>query len=239
MTTVSDLWALQQADLAVEAIRRRLKELEHQRGETPELKAARDRHSAANTELVHWRTTRRDLEIQAGELSARIAAAEQDLLSGRVRNPKELEGMHANVASMKRRLSATEDQVLEAMVQTEQWQADVDARKSELAEVEAAWQASQRANASEVSSSLATLKLQAAAMNQMWANLSAEDQQLYRDLRTRKGGRALALERSGACQACGISLPTGVVQAVHNEETRVFCPSCGRLLHAGGQSKSA
>lgn len=88
MSNVSDLWAVQQTDLAVEAIRRRLKEIEGQRGETAEIKTAREAYSAANAELVHWRTTRRDLEIQARELSGKIDAAEKDLMSGRVRNPK-------------------------------------------------------------------------------------------------------------------------------------------------------
>lgn len=186
MSNVSDMWVLQQTDLAVEAIRRRLKELEHQRGETPALKAAREAYRAANAELVHWRTTRRDLEIQARELSAKIEAADRDLMSGRVRNPKELEGMNANVASMKKRLSAIEDQVLDAMVQNDQWQVDSDARKSELDAAEADWQAMQAANAAEVTAKLADLKRLASQMNQQWASLSPEDQQLYRDLRSRK-----------------------------------------------------
>ncbi len=233
MSNVSDLWTVQQTDLAVESIRRRLKELEHQRSETAEFKTARAAFTAANVELVHWRTTRRDLEIQAREMSGKIDAAEKDLLSGRVRNPKELEGMHANVGSLKRRLSAVEDQELEAMVQTEQWQADTDAKKAELDALEAEWQATQQANAAEVTAKLAELKRLAAQMNQQWAGLSPEDQHLYRDLRARKGGRALAAERNGTCQACGISLPTGIVQAVRNDEVHSFCPSCGRLLHAG------
>lgn len=231
MSNVSDLWAVQQTDLAVEAIRRRLKEIEGQRGETAEIKTAREAYSAANAELVHWRTTRRDLEIQARELSGKIDAAEKDLMSGRVRNPKELEGMHANVGSLKRRLSAVEDQVLEAMLQTEQWQADTDSRKADLEGLEADWQEMQTANAAEVNAKLVELKRLAANMNRQWAILSPDDQQLYRDLRARKAGRALAEERNGTCQACGISLPTGIVQAVHNDEVRSFCPSCGRLLH--------
>lgn len=233
MSNVSDLWAVQQTDLAVEAIRRRLKELENQRGETPEMKAAREASRAAKAELAHWRTTRRDLEIQARELSAKIDAAEKDLMSGRVRNPKELEGMHANVGSMRKRLSAIEDQVLDAMVQNDQWQADADAKESELDVLEAEWQATQQANAAEITSKLADLKRLTSQMNQQWASLSPEDQQLYRDLRGRKGGRALAEERNGTCQVCGISLPTGIVQAVRNDEVHSFCPSCGRLLHAG------
>lgn len=233
MSNVTDLWTVQQTDLTVEAIRRRLKELEHQRGETAEIKTARGAFTAANAELVHWRTTRRDLEIQAKELMGKIDAAEKDLLSGRVRNPKELEGMHANVGSLKRRLSAVEDQELEAMAQTEQWQTDTDAKKAKLDALEAEWQATQQANAAEVSAKLAELKRLATQMNQQWAGLSPEDQHLYRDLRARKSGRALAAERNGTCQACGISLPTGIVQSVRNDEVHSFCPSCGRLLHVG------
>ena len=41
MSTVADLWALQTTDLAVEAIRQRLAELEKQLSERAELKTAR------------------------------------------------------------------------------------------------------------------------------------------------------------------------------------------------------
>ena len=52
MSNSADLWALQSTDLAVEAIKRRLGELEKQRGASPEVKAARVATAEAEAELA-------------------------------------------------------------------------------------------------------------------------------------------------------------------------------------------
>ena len=51
MSTIADLWALQTTDLAIEAIRARLAGLEKQKGESPELLAARQALAEAEREL--------------------------------------------------------------------------------------------------------------------------------------------------------------------------------------------
>jgi hypothetical protein len=153
-------------------------------------------------------------------------------MSGRVRNHKELEGMEANVAALRRRRSGLEDEDLEAMLEIERCQAQVDAARATLAEEEARWQASQAKLTDELNRSVAELKTLAARLNHQWEAVPAADREFYRSLRQRKGGRALALERNGECTACGVALPTGMVQAVHGNDQRVLCPSCGRLLHA-------
>ena len=78
---------------------------------------------------------------------------------------------------------------------------------------------------------MAELKALAGRLNHQWEAVPQADREFYRNLRQRKGGRALALERDATCTACGVTLPTGMVQAVHGGEERVLCPSCGRLLH--------
>ena len=233
MSTVADLWALQTTDLAVEAIRQRLAGLEKQKGESPELLAARQKAAEAERELAGWREKQRSLDGQMRELSDRIRAAERELMSGRVRNPKELEGMQANVAALKRRRNGLGDEDLEAMLEIERLQAEADARRVALATEEARWQAEQARLAHELNRSVAELKSLTARLSQQWEAVPPQDRELYRTLRQRKGGRALALERDATCTACGVTLPTGMVQAVHGGEQRVLCPSCGRLLHAG------
>jgi hypothetical protein len=232
MSTVADLWALQTTDLAIEALRQRLAGLEKQKGETPALIAARQAAAAADHELVGWREKQRDLDTQMRDLSNRIRAAERDLMSGRVRNAKELEGMEANVAALKRRRSALEEEDLAAMLEIERCQAQADAARAALVSTEAQWQAGQAKLADDLNRSVVELKTLATRLNHQWEAIAPQDKELYRSLRQRKGGRALALERDGDCTACGVTLPTGGVQAVHGGEERVFCPSCGRLLFA-------
>ena len=232
MSTIADLWALQTTDLAIEAIRTRLAGLEKQKGDSPELITARQTTAEAERELASWREKQRGFDGQMRELSDRIRTAERELMSGRVKNPKELEGMQANVTALKRRRSGLGDEDLEAMLEIERLQAEADARRAALVMEEARWQAEQARLAGELNRSVAELKSLAARLNHQWEAVPSQDRELYRNLRQRRGGRALALERDSTCTACGVTLPTGMVQAVHGGDERVLCPSCGRLLHA-------
>ena len=232
MSTVADLWALQSTDLSIEAIRARLAGLEKQKGESLELLAARQTAAEAERELASWREKQRSLDGQMRELSDRIRTAERELMSGRVKNPKELEGMQANVTALKRRRSGLGDEDLEAMLEIERLQAEADARRAAVVIEEARWQVEQAKLAEDLNRSVAELKSLAARLNHQWEAVPPQDREFYRTLRQRKGGRALALERDSTCTACGVTLPTGMVQAVHGGDERVLCPSCGRLLHA-------
>lgn len=233
MTNSADLWALQSTDLAVEAIKRRLGELEKQRGESAELLAARAATVEAEAELTRLRATQRELDQQIKQLADHIRAAEREMMSGRVQNSRELEGMQANVAALQRRRSALEDEALGIMAQVEHWQAEVEKRQSQQASSEAAHIARQEAIKREAAQQIAELKTLSARLNQQWSAIPPEDRDLYKNLRSRKAGRAVALAQGGACQACGLILPTGAAQAVHSASQRVFCPGCGRLLLAG------
>ncbi|MCS6842721.1 MAG: C4-type zinc ribbon domain-containing protein [Caldilineales bacterium] len=237
MSTVADLWALQVTDTAVESLRRHLADLQRQIGETEELRAARAALAQAEAELARWSGRLRALEMESRDLARRIQAEEQDLLSGRVRNPKELANMEAHVASLRRHRAAVEDQVLEAMVETERCQAAAQQARAHLKAVEEAWQAQQEALARDRERSTAELQSLTARLQGLWAAISPADRELYRSLRSRKGGRAVVLLLRDTCQGCGMTLPTGVIQQVRAAEeggSRVFCPTCGRLLHHQG-----
>jgi predicted nucleic acid-binding Zn-ribbon protein len=233
MSTVADLWALQTTDLAVEAIRQRLAELEKQLGESADLKAARAAAAEAQAELERCRAGQQQLDQQVKSLATQIRAAERDLLSGRVRNPRELESMEANVIALRRRHSALEADALALMLEVDRWEAEAAARQSRQAGAEAAQLARQGAIKREAGQRLAELKVLSTRFSQQWEATAPQDRNVYKNLRSRKGGKAVAREQGGACQACGLMLPTGAVQAVHVGDQRVYCPGCGRLLLAG------
>lgn len=235
MSTVADLWSVQVTDLAIEALRRRLADIERQLGANAELEAARQAAAAAEAELTRWRQQHRNLENESRDLERRIRAAEADLMSGRVRNPKELAAMEANVAAMRRHHSALEDSVLEAMVEIERCQSTWQAAQAHLTKIETAWQAQQATLLAERERDRAEAQGLSTRLQQQWAAISAADRELYRNLRSRKGGRAVVLLQRDTCQGCGMVLPTGVIQQVHaasQGEERVFCPTCGRLLYS-------
>lgn len=237
MSTVADMWSVQVTDLAVESLRRHLAEVERQLQEPEPLLTARQAAVAAEQELAQWQSRRRSLDTEAHDLAGRIAAAERDLMSGRVRNPKELASMEANVAALRRHRSAVDEQLLEAMLEIERCQGVAESSQSHLTQLEREWQAQQAALLQDREHSKAELQRLGAQLQHLWSALSPQDRELYRGLRSRKGGRAVVSLQQDICQGCGMSLPTGIVQRVRasqQDDERVFCPACGRLLVSPG-----
>jgi predicted nucleic acid-binding Zn-ribbon protein len=118
------------------------------------------------------------------------------------------------------------------MLELETRQAEVAALQGQKASLETDHTARQGEIKREAAQKIAELKTLSARLNRQWESITPQDRDLYKNLRSRKGGRAVALEQRGACQACGLMLSTGAAQAVHGGSQRVFCPGCGRLLLA-------
>jgi predicted nucleic acid-binding Zn-ribbon protein len=226
------LYRLQAIDLEISNGQRRLEEVEAGLGESEELRQARRVSQKAEDELNHWRTTLRDLELEARSLNAKITSVEERLYSGRVTNPKELANLQDEVSYLKRRRSDLEDRQLEAMVEVEEHEAEVDSKKASLVQIEAEWSQTQKRlteERSELEERLAHLKKKRVKLEK---TIGAEDLAMYGELRSRKGGQAVALLKGGVCQACRVTLPTSQVQQVHVGDALSFCSSCQRILCA-------
>ncbi len=225
------LYRLQTIDLEIGDGRRRLEEVEAGLGESEELHRAQRALQRAENELNRWRATLRDLELETRSLTAKIASVEERLYGGRVTNPKELANLQNEVSYLKRRKSELEDRQIEAMVEVEEHEAEVDSKRASLAQIEAEWSQTQErltAERGELERRLAHLKEERAKLEGM---IGAEDLALYGELCSRKGGRAVALLKGGACQACGVTLPTSQVQQARSGNALSFCSSCQRILY--------
>ena len=227
------LYHLQTIDLEIGNGKRRLEEVKAGLGESEELRQARRALQEAEDELNRWRTTLRDLELETRSLSAKITSVEERLYSGRVTNPKELANLQNEVSYLKRRRGDLEDRQLEAMVEVEEHEAEVDSKKASLAQIEAEWSQTQERlteERSELEERLAHLmKKERVEVKEM---IGAEDLALYGELRSRKGGRAVALLKGEVCQACRVTLPTSRVQQARSGNSLSFCSSCQRILYA-------
>jgi predicted nucleic acid-binding Zn-ribbon protein len=185
----------------------------------------------AKDELGHWRTTLRDLELEAKSLTAKITSVEKRLYSGRVTNPKELANLQNEVSYLKRRKGELEDRQIEAMVEVEEHEVEVDSQKASLAQIEAAWSDTQKrltAEKSELEERLADLEKERVKLE---GTIGAEDLTLYGELCSRKGGRAVALLKGEVCQACRVTLPTSRAQQARSGDSLSFCSSCQRILY--------
>lgn len=231
---IAKLFELQKIDVAMEKTRRRLAQIKQAMGESPELVAARSAVAATESELHQAHAAQKDAELETQSLNERIHSTETQLMSGKVRNPKELESLQANLEAMKRQRSTVEESGMEALLRVEALSKTLDEQGQRLASVENGWnngQAELGQDEKKLKRSYVQLKQQREELTQ---TIDSESLDYYEQIRTRKGGVAVAPVQNGQCGVCHIQVPTGVQSAVRARKTEaVLCPSCGRILFAG------
>ncbi|HSR31526.1 MAG TPA: hypothetical protein VLY63_13255 [Anaerolineae bacterium] len=233
MSVARQLYQLQLVDSESEERSQRLAFVEENLGESGDLIRAREAVTETESALAGLRTQLRALEMDVAAVSSKLKQNQDRLYGGRVRNPKELSGLQEEAAALRRRRSQLEDEQLELMIAIEEQDAELVERQARLRQIEANWrddQARLLAEREQLQSRLAELTEDREGLR---ARIRATDLALYDDLRQHEGGTAVALLRSGICQACGVDVPTSMARAVERGEGMQYCPICNRLLVGG------
>lgn len=187
----------------------------------------------------------RDARVVVDDLSAAQAKAEADVAavnarrrrdqdrmdSGAVANPKDLERMQHELATLDRRIGVLEDEELEVLEQLEEAQTGLAALEQELASFDerlAALTAARDERAADLDAQLAeVIAERPGAVEGMPADLLA----LYDKLRESKGIGASEL-RARRCGGCQLELDSAELSRIKtlasNEVVR--CEECSRIL---------
>ncbi len=234
MATAGDLYNLQKIDTMSAKVKRRLLQIQKQLGESDEVIAARTKATETEEQLHHWHAVQLDAELQSQTLKKRIKETEDRMMSGSVSNPKELENLQNSLDALRRQQSGVDDNAVEAMMMVDELTTALAAAKAEFESIGAAWRSGQGDLTNEETKMKRNYVILRKQRQVAAGRMDEDSLQEYEHLRTRKAGVAVAPVENGSCGACHIQLPTGVVSAARSENnTRIFCPSCGRLLYSG------
>ena len=232
MPSIAELYALQEVDLALDASRDGLTDVESHLGESPEVTEATEAETEHREALRSAQREFKDREGEADQLREKIEEVQTQLYRpGVIRSPKELEDLQLELESLKRRRSELEDQALEAMDAMEEAQKSLKEAEEhlvELAQSHDSGQAQLGGRKGRLEGDLVTLEERRTEQLELVdANLLA----LYDRLRANRQGRAVAKVAGGACQGCRISLPVNLVQRARAGKEVVQCSSCERILY--------
>jgi predicted nucleic acid-binding Zn-ribbon protein len=231
MSRTQHLYELQQVDLELDSVSRRLKEIAATLGVSAELKRARNMVSEAEAHVTQCRTAMQDLDLEVNGLSQKIESNEKRLYSGRVTNPKELANLEEELASLKRWRGKREEDLLEAMVATEEADASLADAQAILTQVSDSWRAEQGDLTDEQTDLQARLEELRGRREALVTAIDSEEVTIYERLRRQKGGRAVAGVKDGICEGCRMNPPSSQVQHARSASELVFCNNCGRILH--------
>jgi len=229
---VEAFYRLQSIDAEIDEKRETLRGIEKQLADNKGVLAAKEAAREIRETLRELRSRLRGLELDLGEVAAKVALTESALYGGEVSNPKELAGMEQELEYLRRRRSVVEDDTLHIMAEVEEQEGTLRAADERLTRGEEQWEEVREVlleEGEQLRSRLTVLEAQREEIAQM---VSARDLAAYEVLRQQKGGQAVVLLENGICQGCRVALPTSVAQRVRRGSEVVYCGSCQRILYS-------
>jgi predicted nucleic acid-binding Zn-ribbon protein len=224
------LFQLQELELALEGNEQSQVKIGAQLGESQDVVKARARRDAEQKHIEELAKQQKTTEWEIEDLTVKIKAIEKKLYEGRIFNSKELSSLQAEAEDFKKRCSGLEDKALEVMDQTDVARKALSKLAEEVALLEARWQDQQKQLRSELEQ-LKTNQVDLEGKKQaMLTQIETGAVEIYRDLRKRKSGIAVARIEQGTCKGCRITLPNSDLQQAKGSGL-VRCSSCGRILY--------
>lgn len=229
MGIARQLYQLQEVDLELESTEQAVKQITRQLNESEALTGARNKLAAERQHLEELRKQQRSAEHEADDLTAKLKRIEEELYSGRIRNPKELANLQHEAETMKGQRGQFESRVLEIMEQADQTTKKVSDSESKLGAVEAAWNQQHQHLSADLERLKAVLVDVTQRSHQVASGIEATALDVYLGLRKARGTAVVKVER-GICGGCRVALPSSETQRTRSGEL-VRCGSCGRILY--------
>jgi predicted nucleic acid-binding Zn-ribbon protein len=216
--------------------------LVHRRGSLPEdarlaelgqAQAAIDQLSAEREgTLATVRREQARFEDEIDMVTRKARSEEERAVSGRVTSPKELTAIQEEVAALKRRQDALEDQLLERMEQRETLEAELAelaGRREGIVAEQAEVTKARDAALVEIDREL---EAERAAREAVAPRVGAELRALYDQLRARQGGVGAAALVGNTCQGCRVSISPVELAAIRKQPAEQVkrCENCRRIL---------
>ena len=228
MGLVIKLFGLQELEFEIKALEKVLADARSNLGESPALREARAYLKSSENIYKQLSDQQKTLEWQSEDLKNKLNKANEQLYSGRIKNPKELTNLQHEAELLSANLARVEEQALEAIEKSEQAEAIAQQSKQHLSQVEASWQEEQKNLAEEIKSNEDKLAKLQEKRNEAAGEFDTDTVKIYERLKLQRGF-AIARIAQGACGGCHISLSSAQLQRSRGSALEK-CANCGRIL---------
>lgn len=230
MSQPESLYQLQKIDLEIIKHRNRLQEIASILANDEAIQQAQAGVDAANTTLTPLKTRLRDLEMETKSNEEKTRTSEQQLYSGAIKNPKEMQDMQQEIASLKKRHSDLETTILETMMAVEEAEAALAEREANLASVTASRGDEHRQLLDEQSKLENRIHQLNENREQVLRELTPENIKIYDTMKVKKHNQPIAVMEGNTCSICGVAQTVTIEREVRQGTRLVNCSNCGRIL---------
>ena len=232
MSASLGLHRLQLVDRQIDHARSQLDNIRQTLENDAELRESLKLLENAQTGHHHAHHDLKNAEAEVEAQKIKIEQAESSVYGCKVQSPKELQDLQKDIVSLKKHLSTLEEHELEAMINAEGAETNLQSTKTKLELIQARLgNEHQKLIADQ---SVLTLKLEQFAEEREAALAPIESNilQIYENLRLQKRGVAVAEVNDNSCASCGATITASLQQNARSQKQLANCPSCGRILYA-------
>jgi predicted nucleic acid-binding Zn-ribbon protein len=231
--SAQDLYRLQQSDVQIDELRTEITLLEAELNDQTNLHQSQQNVTLYQEKLSRLLTEQTNKEGNSSSIRAKIASTDDELYSGRVKNPRELQAMQSDRQQLESQENILEQDLLQLMEQSDELAENLRSAESALKKViqhrdereayihERLGQAREQLNQLEDD------------RHKFTQGVPPEDLQIYQRLKRTNAGKPVVRIEGGRCRGCNISLPTHEFQRARSQKSIVQCGNCGRVLLAG------
>ena len=230
MTQAEALYHLQEFDLIIGQSQKRLAEIATALSDNQILIDAKNQVQSIQNKLSPLQTKSRNLELEIQSNTEKIRSTDEQLYSGRVRNPKELQDMQQEIQSLKNRNQELEDILLDAMLNVETVEAELQQKQASLEQLTAEWESTHQHLLDEQNKLQAEVEKARKKREGALPPITPETLKVYNTLRPRKNNQPVALLIGGSCSVCRVEQDMAVIGEVRKGQKLTYCVSCGRIL---------
>jgi predicted nucleic acid-binding Zn-ribbon protein len=233
LATLAAVWAVQQVDLRIAALRAERAALDDGVALREEAEQAHAAATDAAARLHSAQATLRDRELQLASTETKQKKAHGDLYGGRISNPKELASLEEEIAGLARVRDQLEDRILVLLDEVETLKRETVERQS------TARVADERgtAHAAAYERGRDRLDRELAAAEGERARLAAAVEprllKKYEGIAAQEGGVGIVAIVGGFCGGCHNDVPARFVSRVRAGDV-VTCERCHRILYIDG-----
>lgn len=157
--------------------------------------------------------------------------SQSSLYSGKVQNPKELEDLQNEIASLDKAISRLEESLMQHLVDLDKAEKDYDAAKKSFVDAKSDFATQSSLLTAEKDGLHQKIDSLNNRRSPIYAQVSENDKKLYESLRKKKRGIAVTTITDDCCSACGANLTAGQRQSARSSTTIFICPTCSRIIY--------
>jgi predicted nucleic acid-binding Zn-ribbon protein len=191
-----------------------------------------DRYGRLKTEVEDLGRAQRKADADVEQVRDRRTRNRARIDGGLVSDPKQLQAMQHEIATMDRRIGDLEDSELEVMERLEEATAELNRLGAELASIEAEAGALTRSR-DEAVAEISTRRAEALAERELLASdIPADLSALYEKLRKQLGGVGVGALKHGRCGGCQLAVGAADLarMATAPSDEVLRCEECNRIL---------